>query len=166
MQFEITILGSNGAVPAYDRHPTSQLLTYDGHGYLLDCGEGTQIQMARYGVKRGKLDHIFISHLHGDHFFGLMGLLTSFNLNYRDAPLHIYGHPGIEEIVTTHFKHSQAQMRYPIHYHHILADAPRIIFENHQLTVETIILSHRIPTTGFLFREKSRCTQDYTRENS
>jgi ribonuclease Z len=155
MHFEVTILGSNGAVAAYDRHPTSQFLNYDGYGYLIDCGEGTQMQMAKYGIKRGKLDHVFISHLHSDHFLGLMGLIASMNLNYREHPLHIYGHPGIEEIVTTHFKHSETQLRYQLIFHRVYADEPRIIFENNVLTVETIILQHRIATTGFLFREKA-----------
>jgi ribonuclease Z len=154
MHFELTILGCNGAIPAYDRHPTSQFLTHHGQGFLLDCGEGTQMQMARYNIKRGRLDHIFITHIHGDHFFGLMGLLTSFNLNYRETPLHIYGYGGIEEIVRTHFRHAETQLRYEIIFHPVTADAPKVIFENNLLTVETIILKHRIPTTGFLFREK------------
>ena len=155
MHFEVTILGANGAIPAHHRHPTSQFIHFHGQGYLIDCGEGTQMQMAKYNIKRGRLDHIFISHLHSDHFLGLMGLLTSFNLNYRETPLHIYGHYGIEEIVYTHFKHSETTLRYPLHFHPIVADAPRVIFENNMLTVETIILQHRIPTTGFLFREKA-----------
>ena len=154
MHFELTILGCNGAVPAYDRHPTSQYVTYNGQGFLLDCGEGTQIQMARYNIKRGRLDHIFITHLHGDHFFGLIGLLTSFNLNYREAPLHIYGPPGIEEIVKLHLKLSQSELRFPVSFHILLDDQSRIIYEDRHLTIETIILHHRIPTTGFLFREK------------
>jgi ribonuclease Z len=154
MHFELTILGCNGAIPAYDRHPTSQFLSHHGHGYLLDCGEGTQMQMAKYAIKRGKLDHIFISHIHGDHFFGLMGLISSFNLNYREAPLHIYGYAGIEEIVRTHLRHAETQLRYELVFHAVAADTARVIYENNLLTVETIILKHRIPTTGFLFREK------------
>jgi ribonuclease Z len=154
MHFDVTILGSNGAVPAYNRNPTSQFLNYNGRGFLIDCGEGTQMQMAKFGIRRGKLDHVFISHIHGDHFFGLMGLLTSFNLNYRETPLHIYGHSGIEEIINTHFKHSQTILRYDVFFHPVLADIPKIIYEDDALSVETIILEHRIPTTGFLFREK------------
>lgn len=154
MHFEVTILGSNGAIPAYDRHPTSHFLNYNGDGFLLDCGEGTQIQMSKYGIKRGKLDHVFITHLHGDHFFGMMGLITSFNLNQREHTLHIHGPLGIEEIVKAHFKYAQTQLKYPIEFHVITDDRPRLVFENHALTVESIILKHRIPTTGFLFREK------------
>lgn len=154
MHFELTILGSNGAIPAYDRHPTSHFLNYNGDGFLLDCGEGTQMQMARYNIKRGRLDHIFITHLHGDHFFGLMGLITSFNLNYREHTLHIHGPKGIEEIVRAHFTYAQTQLRYPIEFHVVTDDRPLVIFENSQLTVESVILKHRIPTTGYLFREK------------
>ena len=154
MHFEVTILGSNGAIPAHNRYPTSQFLNYNGQGFLLDCGEGTQLQMSKYNIKRGKLDHIFISHIHGDHFFGLMGILTSFNLNYRENPLHIFGYPGIEEIVRTYFKHAQTVIRYEMIFHSVIADEPRVIYENNELTVESIILKHRIPTTGFLFREK------------
>jgi ribonuclease Z len=154
MHFEVTILGSNGAIPAHNRYPTSQFLNYNGQGFLLDCGEGTQLQMSKYNIKRGRLDHIFITHIHGDHFFGLMGILTSFNLNYREHPLHIFGFEGIEEIVRTYFKHAQTIMRYELIFHVVTADAPRVIYENNVLTVESIILKHRIPTTGFLFREK------------
>jgi len=154
MHFEVTILGSNGAIPAHNRYPTSQFLNYNGQGFLLDCGEGTQLQMSKYNVKRGRLDHIFITHIHGDHFFGLMGILTSFNLNYRENPLHIYGYVGIEEIVRTYFKHAQTMLRYELVFHTVTDDAPRLVYENNALTVESIILKHRIPTTGFLFREK------------
>jgi ribonuclease Z len=154
MLFELTILGCSGALPAYDRHPTSHFVTYNGQGFLLDCGEGTQIQMARYSIKRARLDRIFITHLHGDHFFGLIGLLTSFNLNDRERPLHIYGPQGVEEIVELHLKLSQSELRFPVSFHILTDDHPRIIYEDKHLTIETIILHHRIPTTGFLFREK------------
>ncbi len=155
MHFEVTILGSNGAIPAHNRYPTSQFLNYNGQGFLLDCGEGTQLQMSKYNIKRGKLDHIFITHIHGDHFFGLMGILTSFNLNYREHPLHIYGYVGIEEIVRTYFKHAQTVLRYELIFHTVTDDRSRLVFENSAISVESIILKHRIPTTGFLFREKS-----------
>ncbi len=154
MQFEVTILGSNGAIPAFNRHPTSQVVTYNGSNYLIDCGEGTQLQMSKYAIKRGKLDHIFISHLHGDHYFGLIGLLTSFNLNYRTADLHLYGPTGLDEIMNVHFKYAETKLKYTIVFHELKADEPRIIFENRYFSVETIILKHRLPTTGFLFREK------------
>ena len=154
MQFDLTILGSNGAIPAYDRHPSSQILNYNGNHFLIDCGEGTQFRLNKFGIKRGKLDNIFISHLHGDHYFGLIGLLTSFNLNWREHPLNIYGPEGLEEIMNVHFKHSKTQLKFQINYHVIVDDEPRIIYDDHFLQVETIMLKHRLPTTGFLFREK------------
>ena len=83
MQFEVTILGCSGAIPAYNRHPSSHFINYNGFGFLIDCGEATQMQMAKFNIRRAKLDHIFITHLHGDHFFGLMGLISALNLNYR-----------------------------------------------------------------------------------
>lgn len=154
MQFEVTILGSNGAIAAFDRYPSSQVINYNGNLFLIDCGEGTQFQMNKFGIKRGRLNNIFISHLHGDHFFGLIGLLVSFNLNWREHDLNIYGPQPLEEIIRVHFKHSQTQLKYKINFHPVSADKPNIIFEDISLTVETIILTHRLPTTGFLFREK------------
>ena len=156
MNFDVTILGCNGAIPAYDRHPTSQYINYNGTGFLVDCGEGTQSQMNRYNIKRGKLNYIFISHLHGDHFFGLMGLLTSFNLNYRDTPLYIFGPEGIEEIVKTHFKWSKTTLRFELFFTIVKDDKPFVVFENEYLTVSSIPLRHRIPTTGYIFREKKK----------
>lgn len=121
---------------------------------MVDCGEGTQFRMNKFNIKRGKLDHIFISHLHGDHFFGLMGLITSFNLNWREHALNIYGPPALHDIINLHLKHSQTRLKFDIHFHPVAADKPRLIYDDHSLTVETIILKHRLPTTGFLFREK------------
>ena len=155
MQFEVTILGSNGAIAAYDRFPSSQILNHNGNLFLIDCGEGTQFRINKFGIKRGRLDNIFISHLHGDHYFGLIGLLVSFNLNWREHPLSIYGPPGLEEIIQTQFKYSQTQLKYKIYFHTVLADESRVIFEDNSLTVETIILRHRLSTTGFLFKEKN-----------
>ncbi len=154
MQFEVTILGSNAAIPAYNRYPSAQIVNYNGNLFLVDCGEGTQFRMNVFGIKRARLDNIFISHLHGDHYFGLIGLLTSFNLNWREHPLNIYGPTGLEEIMKIHFKHSKTILKYEITFHDITADKPVKIYEDQVLTVETVIMSHRLPTTGFLFREK------------
>jgi ribonuclease Z len=154
MQFEVTILGSNGAIAAYDRFPSAQILNYDGSLFLIDCGEGTQFRMNKFGIKRGRLDNIFITHLHGDHYFGLIGLLVSFNLNWREHPLHVYGPPELEEIIGCQFRASKTALRFEIYFHPIEADKPKIIFDDNTLTVETIILKHRLPTTGFLFKEK------------
>jgi ribonuclease Z len=154
MQFDVTILGSNGAIAAYDRYPSSQILNYNGNLFLIDCGEGAQFRMNKFGIKRGRLDNIFISHLHGDHYFGLIGLLVSFNLNWREHPLNIYGPPALEEIIQVQFKSSQTKLRFELIFHPIEADKPKIIYEDSSLTVETVILIHRLPTTGFLFKEK------------
>lgn len=154
MQFELTILGSNGAIPAHNRFPSAQILNHNSHLFLIDCGEGTLFKLNQYGIKRGRLDNIFISHLHGDHFYGLMGLLTSFNLNSREHPLHIYAPAALEEIVNLHFKHSTTTLKFDLHFHPINSGRPEIVFENDVMAVTTIPLRHRIPTTGFLFREK------------
>src|ERR1019366_330548 len=154
MQFELTILGSNGAIAIHDRHPSAQILDYNGSHFLIDCGEGTQFRMNKFGIKRARLDNIFISHLHGDHCYGLIGLLTSYNLNWRDHPLNIYGPEGLKEMMEVHFKYARTHLKFEINYHVITDDTPRIIYEDHNLEVETIILKHRLPTTGFLFREK------------
>ncbi|MES2622488.1 MAG: ribonuclease Z [Bacteroidota bacterium] len=154
MHFEVTILGSNGAIAAFGRYPSAQVLNYNGNLFLIDCGEGTQFQMNKFGIKRGRLDNIFISHLHGDHFFGLIGLLVTFNLNWREHDLNIYGPQALEEIIRIHFKHSQTQLKYKINFYPVKADRPVVIFEDTSLSVETIILTHRLPTTGFLFKEK------------
>jgi ribonuclease Z len=154
MQFDVTILGSNGAIAAYNRFPSSQVLNYNGSHFLVDCGEGTQFRLNKFGIKRAKLDHIFISHLHGDHYFGLIGLLVSFNLNWREHPLHVYGPAELEEIINVQFKSSQTKLRFDLIFHPLAADQPKVIYEDNCLTVETIILIHRLPTTGFLFREK------------
>ena len=154
MQFDLVILGSNGAVAAYNRHPSSQILNYNSSLFMIDCGEGSQFQMAKYGVKPGRLDHVFISHLHGDHYFGLVGMLTSFNLNWREPDLHIYAPPGLEEIINMHFSVSKTQLKFKIHFHTTQTEKPGIIFDSPVMQVETIALKHRLPTTGFVFREK------------
>ena len=154
MQFEVTILGSNAAIPAYDRYPSSQIVNYNGNLFMVDCGEGAQFRMNHFGVKRAKLDHIFISHLHGDHFYGLVALLTSLNLNWREHTLHVYGPPPLKEIIDLHLKVSNTTLRYELVFHPTQADKPEVIYEDALLTVETIILTHRLPTTGFLFKEK------------
>jgi ribonuclease Z len=156
MKFEVTILGSSSATPVYNRNPTSQLLNCNEKFYLIDCGEGTQQQLIKYGIKANKIDFIFISHLHGDHYFGLIGLLSSLHLNGRVKPMKIFGPEPLIEILNLQFKHSDTTLRYPIEFTPLQADAPVQIFENSDLTVETIILNHRIPCTGFKFKEKKR----------
>ena len=155
MDFQLKILGANSATPAYGRHPTSQLLTVDRNQYLIDCGEGTQIQLIKYKAKPGKINHIFISHLHGDHFYGLIGLLTSMNLNGRENDLYIYGPPNLADIITLQMKYTGAVFGYKLHFTSVEKAGIRL-FENKILTVDTLPLEHRISCFGFLFREKPK----------
>jgi ribonuclease Z len=156
MKFEVTILGSSSATPVYNRNPTSQLLNCNEKFYLIDCGEGTQQQLMKFGIKASKIDHVFISHLHGDHYFGLIGLLSSMHLNGRIKPMKIYAPAALQEILEIQFKHSDTVLRYPLEFTPIYADEPRVIFDSPDMQVETIILNHRIPCTGFKFTEKKR----------
>lgn len=156
MKFEITILGSSSATPIYNRNPSSQLLNVNDKLFLIDCGEATQQQMLRFGIKAQKIEHIFISHLHGDHYLGLVGLLSSLHLNGRRKPLHIYAPAELLEILNVQFKYSETELRYPLEFHPIQTESSEVILENQDLSVETIILSHRIPCTGFKFIGKKR----------
>lgn len=156
MKFEVTILGSSSATPVYNRNPSAQLLNCNEKYYLIDCGEGTQQQLTKYNLKATRIDHIFISHLHGDHYFGLIGLLSSLHLNGRVKPMQIFGPTPLLEILEIQFKYSDTHLRYPIEFTPIEADESRQIFENQDLVVKTIILNHRIPTTGFIFEQKPR----------
>jgi len=156
MKFEVTILGSSSATPVYNRNPTAQLLNCNEKFYLIDCGEGTQQQLMKFGFKASKIDFVFISHLHGDHYFGLIGLLSSLHLNGRIKPIKIFAPAALLEILTIQFKYSETVIRYPIEFIAVEADESRQIFENADLTVETIILNHRIPCTGFKFTQKKR----------
>lgn len=156
MKFEVTILGSSSATPVYNRNPTAQLLNCNEKFYLIDCGEGTQQQLIRFGFKANKIDFIFISHLHGDHYFGLIGLLSSLHLNGRIKPIKIFAPAALAEILELQFKYSETVIRYPVEFVATHTDAPAEIFENADLKVETIILNHRIPCTGFKFVQKKR----------
>jgi ribonuclease Z len=156
MKFEVTILGSSSATPVYNRNPSAQLLNCNEKFYLIDCGEGTQQQLIKYGFKASKIDFVFISHLHGDHYFGLIGLLSTMHLNGRIKPIKIFAPAALMEILDLQFKHSETILRYPLEFVAITADEPRLIFENSDLTVSTIVLNHRIPCTGFVFTEKKR----------
>lgn len=154
MRFDVTILGSSSATPIYNRNPTSQALNINERVYLIDCGEGTQQQMLRFEVKSSKIDHIFISHLHGDHYLGLIGLLSSMHLNGRKKAMQLFGPPDLKKIIDVHFEYSLTNLNYEINFHPLQADFSEIILDNQDLTVETIILNHRIPCTGFVFRQK------------
>ena len=151
---KLTILGCHSATPHENKNPTSQLLEIKGHRFLIDCGEGTQVQLRKTKVSFVHIKHIFISHLHGDHFYGLPGLISSFCLLGREAPLHIYGPKGIKEVLLLLLKLSKSNINYPLHFHELSSDQSECIYEDESVLVRTIPLKHRIYTNGFLFEEK------------
>ena len=154
MKFELTILGCNSAIPANNRFPTSQVLNVRGRLYLIDCGEGTQIRLRDNRIKRSKINQIFISHLHGDHVFGLIGVLSSYGLNGRKEPLTIYCPPHLDEIINIQLKYTGHALPYPLHFVITDTEKNQLIFEDEVVEVYSIPLIHRLPTHGFLFREK------------
>ncbi len=149
----VTTLGVNSALPAYGRHPTSQILHFDNQSVMVDCGEGTQMQMIKYKIKRGKLNHIFISHLHGDHYLGLPGLLNSMNLTGRTTDIHIYAPQPLEDILTMHFKAANTTLHFSLHFHALPLSEGKLM-ENEDFEVDTFLTEHRIECHGFVFREK------------
>lgn len=150
----LTILGCHAATPKISAHPTSQVLEIKGHLFLIDCGEGTQVQLRKYKVKFSRIKHVFISHLHGDHFFGLPGLISTFHLMGRETEMHIYGPKGIKEVILLLLKLGKSHTKFPLYFHELTETSPQLIFEDDKLTVETIPLTHRVYTNGFLFKEK------------
>ena len=156
MKFEVTILGSSSATPIFNRNPTAQVLNINEKLYLVDCAEGTQQQMLRFDVKASRIDYIFISHLHGDHYLGLVGLLSSMHLNGRKKPMKLFCPPALKEIIDLQLKYSETTLHYPLEYVFTSDEKPMVILDNQDVTVETIPLDHRITTTGFLFRQKKR----------
>jgi len=154
MSLKLTILGCHSATPRVNAHPTAQFLEIKNHNFLIDCGEGTQVQLRKYSIKFSKIKHIFISHLHGDHFFGLVGLISTFRLLNRETELHIYAPKGLKEIITLQLKLSNSWTNYPLHFHELTSSKNELIFEDSKVEVHTIPLNHRIYTNGFLFKEK------------
>lgn len=154
MSFNITILGTSGALPAYGRFPSSQLVEVENRYFLVDCGEGAQMQLMRYQANMHRINHILITHLHGDHYLGLMGLIFTMHLLRRTNDLHLYSHRGLDEIITAHLRHSHSVPSFKIIYHQLGKDMIETVYEDDVLSVETILLTHKIPCTGFLFREK------------
>ena len=154
MSLKLTILGCHSATPRVNTHPTSQFLEIKNHHFLIDCGEGTQVLLRKFKVKFSKIKHIFISHLHGDHFFGLVGLISTFRLLNRITELHIYGPKGIKEIITLQLKLSNSWTNYPLLFHELTSKNSELIFEDTKVEVFTIPLDHRVYTNGFLFKEK------------
>ena len=156
MSFKVTILGSSGALPAYGRHPASQLVEIQSRYFLVDCGEGTQMRLMRLQVNFHRINHIFISHLHGDHYLGLMGLIFTMHLQRRVNDLHVYSHRGLDEIITTQLRYSRSAPVFKIVFHLLDKGVQQIIYEDEAMTVETIPLSHKIRCSGFLFKEKAK----------
>lgn len=150
----LTILGCYAATPRTMTNPTSQVLEIKNHLFLIDCGEGTQVQLRKNKIKFSRINHIFISHLHGDHFFGLPGLVSTFRLLGRDKELHVYGPKGIKEAISLFMKLGDSWTNYPLTFHELTSTEPVVVCEDNQVSVETIPLKHRVYTNGFLFREK------------
>ena len=151
---KLTILGCYAATPRTFTNPTSQILEIKNQLFLIDCGEGTQVQLRKNKIKFSKINHIFISHLHGDHFFGLIGLISTFTLLGRTTDLHVYGPVGIKEIIMLQLKLTNSWTNYKVTFHELDAKESQVIFEDDKVLVQTIPLKHRIYTNGFLFQEK------------
>jgi ribonuclease Z len=151
---KLTILGCYAATPRTLTNPTSQVLEIKNRLFLIDCGEGTQVQLRKNKLKFSKINHVFISHLHGDHFFGLVGLISTFALLGRTSDLHIYGPKGVKEIIDLQLRLSNSWTNYQLFFHELESKQSEIIFEDEKVIVKTIPLKHRVYTNGFLFQEK------------
>ena len=147
----VTILGNNSAIPAFDRHPTAQVVTLDDHLFLVDCGEGTQTQMNKYKIRRSRINHIFISHLHGDHYFGLIGLITSMGLLGRHQDLNLYGPPALIDIFDLQLKVADTKLPFKLIFHPILDDG--ILVKENRFLVSCFRVYHRIECWAFIFRQ-------------
>ncbi len=154
MSFNLTILGTGSATPVLTRNPTAHYLQIEQEGYLIDCGEGTQNQLLRYKLRPTRLKYIFITHLHGDHYFGLIGLISTLNMHRRTDDLWIFGPKGLAEIITIQLKYSDAWLNFKVHFIETDTKKSYQLFENEHITVTTIPLIHRVECSGFLFREK------------
>jgi ribonuclease Z len=151
---KLTILGCYAATPRTITNPTSQLLEIKNRMFLIDCGEGTQVQLRKNKIKFSKINQVFISHLHGDHFFGLIGLISTFSLLGRTTDLHIYGPKGIKEIILLQLRLSNSWTNYGLYFHELESNESEVIFEDDKVLVTNIPLKHRVYTNGFLFQEK------------
>ncbi|MBS1669114.1 MAG: ribonuclease Z [Bacteroidetes bacterium] len=147
----VTILGNNSALPAFDRHPTAQVITMDDRLFLVDCGEGTQSQMAKYKIRRSKISHIFISHLHGDHYFGLIGLLTSMGLLGRTQEIHLYAPAALKSIIDLQLQVADTQLPFALHFHPLVQQG--VLVKENTFEVSCFQVQHRVECWGFHFRE-------------
>ena len=153
---KVKILGCYAATPRTITNPTSQVLEIKSHMFLIDCGEGTQVQLRRHKIKFSQIEHIFISHLHGDHFFGLIGLISTFMLLGREKDLHVYGPKGIKEAILLLLKLGNAYTAYNLFFHELTSKESEVIYEDEKVKVTTIPLKHRVYTNGYLFEEKNK----------
>jgi ribonuclease Z len=147
----VTILGNNSAIPAFDRHPTAQVITLDDHLFLVDCGEGTQTQMNKYKIRRSRINHIFISHLHGDHYFGLIGLITSMGLLGRHQDLNLYGPAQLMDIFNLQLKVADTQLPYNLIFHPLVEEG--VLVKDNRFEISCFKVFHRIECWGFIFRQ-------------
>src|SRR5512133_90050 len=154
MSFKLTILGTSSALPTSDRYPSAHVLNVHERLFLIDCGEGTQMQMRRFRLRFAKINHIFISHLHGDHIFGLYPLLSSLNLMGRREKLNIYAPEPFEELITRHLADFDINLGYELLIHPLKGTTPRLILSDRRVEVTSFPLRHRVKAYGFLFREK------------
>jgi len=154
VSFKLTILGCSSAVPDLDKHPSSQLLNSNENLFLIDCGEGTQLRLRERNINFQRISHVLISHLHGDHFYGLIGLINSMHLLGRKKELHIFSHFELKNIISSQLQVSSTILNYPLFFHEIPKDSEEVIFENDEIIIENILLDHRINCSGFIFREK------------
>lgn len=168
MAFELTILGSSSATPTSERYPTAQVLNASGRFFLIDCGEGTQIQIRRQKIGFGKINRIFISHLHGDHFYGLIGLISTLNLLGMKKDIHIYSPSQLKDIIQPQLDFLKADLQFNVVFHPLNFKKPQLIFEDKKVEVVSFPLKHSINCCGFLFREKQKeanikkeCIQQY-----
>ncbi|RAI99474.1 ribonuclease Z [Chitinophaga skermanii] len=146
--FAVTILGNNSAIPTLDRRPTAQVVTVNDTSILIDCGEGTQMQMLKYNIRRSKIKYIFISHLHGDHYFGLIGLLNSLSLMGRTAPLFLFAPPELEQIINIQLQVAATILNYELHFIPLVEGEEGVILQDKDLEVSYFAVQHRIPCYG------------------
>ncbi len=156
MFFTVTILGSSSALPTSKRSLSAHLVNHDERFFLIDCGEGTQLQLRRFKKKIAQINHIFISHLHGDHVYGLFGLISSLSMLGRKNVLNIHAHPKLEVILNSHFQYFETDLSYPLKFHPFVTKKSLLLYEDGKLEIFTIPLKHRIPCSGFVFREKPK----------
>jgi len=153
MSFKLNVLGCGSAIPDLKNNQTSQLLNINERFFLIDCGESTQIQLKKYNFNLQRISHIFISHLHGDHYFGLIGLISSMHLLGRNKELHVYAHEPLKDIINLQLEVSEIELNFPLFFHPISKEET-VLFEDDNIVVRNIILDHRIMCSGFIFKEK------------